>query len=459
MFNKLKEQWRKFPIGIKLFIEFLFSISVLLGLYGIYFILIPKDLAVKDEYINWIAIFASVITIWGFIKSWEAASKSSKIETDLIEEGVISLEIKEGFKNIFNEHFIKKIDLFKNSPGNIYLSLSTPAYGYGVLGRKECKKLHHSLEMLHSESQIELILFSPDAHYNYWANLIFWSLDVVDENFMNDFALLTYEIIDTLSTKKCLIWLKKETTVRFFAYEPLGDPKKAGNPKKAFVSLVDSISIYQNQFGSDFNARSLPIQRNQIKEFINGSSSFFHRIKSCPYTFRINEDAALKFGGMDNEENKKLAKFLKWDFILGRTSYNHYPDKSMFKDECKFFIANRGKEHSDKEDIVYQKILLGFFNYYKYINEKYSIVEKRIISDKQHKQIIDALKKITDDDFKDIKEYFFTEDIDNTAESQEETKDNLWIDLLYDVLTAGFGESKYAKEIKKIDKNGKPANL
>mgnify|MGYP003393843761 CR=1 FL=1 len=259
MFAKLTELWNKIPFGIRACIEFFFSVAFIFTLYGVYCQLIPKNLALKDEYITWVGLVGFVVTSWGFIKSWQAASRAEKIENSLIEVGLLSSGIKEDFSNIFNEHLIKEIHSFKNTPGNIYLSLSTPAYGYGVLGKIECQKLYDSFNNIHPVSKIELIIFSPDAHYNYWANLIFWSISKdLGDDFINNFAVFTHEIIDLLSSKKCSIWLKKETTVRFFAYE------SSDRDKKAYVSLVDSISIYQNQFGTGFKARSLPIQRTQL---------------------------------------------------------------------------------------------------------------------------------------------------------------------------------------------------
>lgn len=440
-----------------LIVEMIWFFVACFLIIGEYNFLVANHPNQTGDFINIVAFLGFSVTSWGFIKSWQASTKSASIEGNLLASHLILAEAKEDFKDIFDDHLLGKINLFKDVPGNIHLLLSTPAYGYGVLGKESSLKLFNSIKFLNGESNIELILFSPDAHFNYWINLIFWSIVHEDNNqigFLKDFAIQTYEMIDllSLSNKKCSIWLRNDTTVRLFGYSfhsPKPNDSYFSNDF-AYISLVDNISLYQNQFGSEFKARSLPIHFNQMKDFFIGKTSYFHRIKSCPYTSRRNNEAALNFGGQGHIQDKELVSLLKWDFILGRasTSFRQYEEYRSFEYECGLFIKNLQNEYPKKykdiePDDIYKNITINLLNFLKNIDVEYKIIETEKIS-KEHLEKIRGCLNVNLKGLDDFIEYFQV--------VKNNPSDIKWQELLWKILISGVGYSGYVTELDKINK-------
>ena len=328
--------WKKLSQKRKAAVEIFATGAVMLVLWMIFNYTIPTGIREENEFVNLIGIFGFIFGFWGFIKSWQAASKSEKIEKILIETGQISSEIKEDFRSIYDHHLINELKKFKGKNGTIYLSLSTPAYGYSALTIEDSKRLLSAFSDLNNDHEIQLILFTPDAHYNYLTNTIFWSLkkesQELQNEFLKKFADHTLEFIKMFNTKKCKIWLKNETTVRFFGYH-ISDFSKKG-----YLSLVDNFTIYQDQSEGNFDARSLPIQSAHASEYFESDKSYFNKLKRCPYTLVESDRASLNLGNVDNIDDKELAVKLAWDYILGRTSFNYYNLIDEFREEYKLVL-------------------------------------------------------------------------------------------------------------------------
>lgn len=447
MFKILNRFWIRLSNKQKIFIEISGSAAVFLIFLAIYNLLIPSDLRAANEFINIIGIAGFIVGFWGFIKSWQAATKSEQIQERLIETGILSTDIKGNFGDIFKEHLLHKLITLQNVKGNIYLSLSTPAYGYSVLGKEESYKLFHAFRNLHGDCKIQLILFTPDAHFKYWANTIFWAINGRgldrQKDLLENFASYTKLIMDLLSSKNCQLWLKNETTVRFFAYEYY-NKEIHQDVKKAYISLVDSFAIYQNQFQEDFRARSIPIQLLQMDEFFNSELSFFDKLKICPYTLKTKDQAALKFGDIGDARDQSIAEQLAWDYILGRTSIKYYYNIDKFKEECNSYVVNlktldTSKRSLSKESIL-KDVLLVYFEYITFLDVNYHIVRDNIISTIQLKRLTTVLKKITLKEFENIQTHFSIIPVKKKEEVFEE--------LLFDVITSGAEESTSVPAIR-----------
>ncbi len=302
-----------------------------------------------DDYLSLIGIIALIV---GIIAAWEAyvaASKSEKIEDTLIEIGLLTSEVKGEFKLIFKNHLIKYLNLVGNCPARIYLAISTPSYGYAVLGQKSFEELYKAFEGLDGKNcSIEIVLFSPDAHFHYWSNLLMWSIEQEDTNdlhFAINFAQNTKDMLNIMRMKESKIWLMRETTVRFFAYSYYNIKIKQ-EVEKAYFSLVDRFSIYQNQFKEGFQATSLPVVSTQIHDYIEKDKSFFERIKVCPYSQKVGDAAAISFENYsalpsnEKQDREKTLNSLLSDFLLGRTYARQIANFRYFKLIINNYLVN-----------------------------------------------------------------------------------------------------------------------
>jgi len=385
-----------------------------------------------------LSLLAAIIAAYNASK---ANAKSQETEEQLEKIGLLATEARGDFENIFRDHLISNLLEFRNRAANVYLLISTPAYGFAVVGSDIFQEYFQALRDLNSACDLEIILFSPDAHFHYWCNVLVWANNRSEkEGFAFDFAKNIKESLDMLKYKRCDIWLTDETTVRLFAFI---DKNKTSILNKAFILLVDKISIPQDQFGDNFKSRSLPIMLPQINEYIGGDNNYFDRVKRCPYTFIKGENAGLRTSAHEDNPHVRLLDMIKWDYILGRTSQTQLPDFECFKEEMGLFV-NESKLSNPEQSILETVSLVS-----NYFNNVINSETKTNITRKQESYINFARSKFEEINIRPKSARYSVISDGNT-----DTLSKCWGDIgegnkplfcLYVLLSSGFGESAYAK--------------
>ena len=416
-----------------------------------------------------------------------AARKSEETENQLIRYGLSAAENKTEFKAIFKEHLIDQLGQFRDKGGKIYLLLSTPAYGYAVVGSDKFGEFVGALEDLNADCTLELIYFSPDDHFPYWANVLLWSeIRSKDENqFSERFADAITRVFTELNTHNneqypWKLWVTQATTVREFAFFPTlqnrGD--HADNPAdRIYLVLTDPFSISQEQFKASFQARSIRVASFERREFAGDSESYFERIKVCPYTGRSREMAAL----IPSQHGTQLENLMA-DYILGRT-HRRILEQDSFKSEIKVFLDSETVRKTVDEGTTQYQLLLNILRhiliYYRYVLDKSSIGAQ--LSKEQGSRLIKALRNCsnintTDETFNNDKTELLTKlgslnaelkaMIDSPDDNPDATpvlqqpatqaartpgisnsRECELINCVYALLSSGFGESRYASSL------------
>lgn len=453
--KNLKKNWWLLPVFI--------IITLLLRC------LLKKFTSIEESDIN---IFLSIVgvffTYFGFIaanfaqrKSDEIQTKSQEIQNNLIEFGLMN-NPKESFEDIFNQDIIPNLITAKQySDSKIYMLLSSPAYGYPVVENSTYHKFINELFSLGTDSTIELMVFSPDAHFDYWSNVLLW--DTSSENkIATDFA---KEIIVTLKNisvrNNYNLFLKKEISIRLYGFD-FGNYltiKKNNENKsiadKVFLCMVDPFNIILSQKEIS-KARHIQLPTRTINDYIGiGSDSLFERFKICPYTMNKNTAKVKK-------ENIPL---LIIDFVFGLTSPGKIVEIKWFETEFRYFFDNYKitKKVSQDNEIVHLKIIIkNLLEYYKeliiFFDEQHIKKIKELSDSIPHIfQIIKSILIVTDE-FNDIKDLnkieiasneFYCETNKKLSEKLNEItdeKDKL-IHMIYFLLYGGLGKSLYFEDI------------
>jgi hypothetical protein len=404
-----------------------------------------------------------------FNKSEQTFQKSRQIEQTLLEIGLLTSEAKGEFKLIFKDQLIHNLQKLKNKQGEVYLAISTPAYGYGVLGQEGYAELYDAIDGLNGqECSIQIILFSPDAHFHYWSNLLLWSITKPDPlSFVLAYARNTVDTMTKLKDKQSQIWLMKETTVRFFAFsyhsEVIGQ-----KVEKVFFSLVDRFSIYDSQFADGFGATSLPVIATQTHDYIEKKNSFFERLKQCPYS--TNQFPALDFSDYSNlsqeERNEKVDKlgYLVNDYLLGRTHAHHLTPYRYFEKLFERFVNNY-RDYVRKDDITIPEIqivenaLILICDYFGTTIESLHLhgivtgtqlayLQIVLVEAKKYSTKVssDILNKVLTNYVASPNDVILQEKLIQYLNGLNENVDKLKY-LLYRLVTSGFEQSEYVKKI------------
>jgi hypothetical protein len=307
------------------------------------------------------------LALLAFIFAERAFNQSRKTQHQM-EDLIHSLaETATEFDLIFERHLVNRLREYKHVGGKICLLLSTPAYGYAVVGPDRFKSFVDAFSDLDADCVVEIIFFSPDDHFDYWANVIVWSeIRPGETEFAKGFASSVSEIFAKLRARRperSRIWITRTTTVRVFAFLPL-EGKPEDPHERIYVAFTDLFSISQDQYRARFKARSIRIAQPLKEEFIERPGSYFERIKVCPYTGRTMEEAAL-----DQKNYQAQLGYLHADYVLGRTRDN-VMDRGVFKSEMQAFLKSESvtrylkeRELSGSEEIL-RKVITHAVSYF-----------------------------------------------------------------------------------------------
>jgi hypothetical protein len=310
---------------------------------------------------------ALYISALAFSAAAEAEERSESTLKGLKEAGLIVAETETEFKGIFDNHLIQPLRRCEDNPGSIYLLLSTPAYGYAVVGKDGFEVLLHALTRLHNECSVEFVFFSPDDHFLYWANVLLWSEVRKRENLDSSFAEAFSESINDMFNIICSsrpwlrhLWIVRTTTVRLFAFVPHNHLRSTTSVQtmpeqhiRVYLALTDSFSIPLDQFQAAFQAHGMRVLTTQHAELIREKESYFERVKVCPYTGRIGPSAEIN---PDLKASAAVLSALRCDYILGRTA-----QKSMtldcFRAEIDVFFETEGVKNRIGKQETHEQFL------------------------------------------------------------------------------------------------------
>jgi len=422
-----------------------------------------------DSWVFSIELTGLGLALYAAYEATNASVKSIKTYDGLVNVALLARDSKDEFDISFREHLIESLQKYKDED-SIYLLLSTPAYGFAVVSKETFELFRNAILDIPRKCKSEFIFFSPDAHFNYWCNVLLWSIEEEKNHHKSarDFASEIKAIMESLMQKNTKIWITRETTLRIFGFA------KKDEAPKAYIMLVDRFSIPQDQLGKSFRSHSIPIIQTQVKEFINEvkgeiqnkiqDSSYFNRIKQCPYTLKNGEDASLDLDPSQpaHSRNKFECEMLLGDYVLGRTSQKQIGNFTCFKDEINLFIKSLQKQeaYEDIKELKPEEIIIKAINkvihYFFYIIT--SIDFKTYLKTSQSKQlqrinfVLDKIeqKKVNIDNghidqLKTLIQTYELKKLDVEENLWDDAKEEFWKlqYLLYILLTSGFEESEY----------------
>lgn len=438
----------------------------------------------KNEFINIISIAAILFTISGFIAAFVAQKKSSEIQKDLIEFGLIN-NPKESFEVIFTEDLIPSLQSAKRYTGSkVYLLLSSPAYGYPVTTNDTYHNFKDALFDLDSTNTVELMYFCPDSHFDYWSNVVLWDQSANKYLFPNKEQIsinFAKEIIDTLKhiegkSSSYKLYIKKEISIRLYGFD-FGrriDSLSTEIPvmiDKVYLCMVDPFNIVLSQIEIS-KARHIQLPSRNIAEYIGTSQeSLFERLKQCPYRMT-------KYAGA--EVNKGNIFYLLIDYVFGLTSPGKIVTLDWFLSEFELFFENYKKtqkiELQNKDDSnllkdIVNNILAYYCEIIKFLNGQYGF-ELKYLKDRIGflLSIIKDVSSMKDENTKSIFCFNCDTEINTIINSHapykirmESTEENL-LDYLnkcdsdedkfkktiYYLLYSGLGKSQYYKKLMDI---------
>jgi len=332
------------------------SISLILLVAGIILIFILKvSLEIKH--------FALLIELFGLLTGALAAYmaakaelKASKTLRELEEASLIVKEISDNFSKIFQQHLLAPLeDLGQIS--RAWLLLSTPAYGFPVLGNSpEFKKLVDRFGKLCANGKLELIVFSPDAHFYHLANVLLWWRAVPfdkDESSLHSpllFASSIKQMLDYIKPGlefgsphdwKVRLWTTNETTIRIFAFKYTSG--YIALPMRMYVSFSDRVTLSSPQWEigageerkskSGFRGRGLPMLQAAHGHLVSDTDveadSYFDQVKRCQYKMTT---------GLKARVQKWEISALTTDYLLLRTHQKLF-DFRCFRDEVDLMLT------------------------------------------------------------------------------------------------------------------------
>jgi len=313
-----------------------------------------------------IEIFGSHVHIAGFfvgilgalIAAW--AERSAVAARDRAEEArqtaydtliqlrdynLLFSETKSDFLAIFKVHLVEQLEKYRNTPVICRLLLSTPAYGFPVLGDAEYVRFSEAFASLETGSDVELIFFCPDVHVQHWVNTLLWSPlrnTSAPAKFAIEFASHVRQMLTTLNGSRFnwRLWLTDEVSLRMFAFEATLPDRKVHDVYVVFSDRVRIANDQSTDGGKGFRARGFPIHR-QVVDHIVGPNSYFDQLKRCPYMQLTGNDVAIRcpqrLTGSERSQAQKMLKLIEADYLLGRTEQQVF-DFSCFDIEMGRFI-------------------------------------------------------------------------------------------------------------------------
>ncbi len=301
-------------------------------------------------------VLGMFLALLAFVFAERAFNKAKETQSQLVEYIFATGENKTKFQDIFDYHLVNRLKQFRSTGARIILLLSTPAYGYAVVGPSKFETFVDALRGVHDDCELQVMFFSPGDHFHYWANVLIWSR-IRKKDHGEKFAILfskgLRDVCRILRDRKqghCRVWITRATTVRLFAFLPMrvwDQTADEVSEERIYVAHTDLFCVSQNQYRDRFKARSIRISSALREEFVNSDESYFERIKVCPYTGRDRDQGCLYKrgdtpGATEEYETRfeRLMDDLFVDYVLGRTKHIVL-DKESFRSEIDALLISK----------------------------------------------------------------------------------------------------------------------
>lgn len=287
-----------------------------------------KAARLVDPELNWsiyvtiaVVLAGTIFSFYGAIQSTQAAKKAEQaaseadeIRKELTITSVLAGLVEDDYSKVFNKHIEDPI--MRLTEGGLRvesakLLLSTPSYGNPPL-----KEFYLSEFIGKILGEIEIIFFSPDAHYIHWANSLLWQPLASGDDFklkaFCERADKTCTALEGLqdTRKKVRIWITAATPIRMTYFEARGNAPE-DDKVLGFLVLADAIELGNNL--EDFCARSFQVHRSWFKSLFgnDGRSGFFDGFKTCPYS---------RGARVQKELTRAEVEHYRTDLAFGRTN-------------------------------------------------------------------------------------------------------------------------------------------
>lgn len=418
---------------------------------------------VENDITILISVFGVFFTYFGFYAAYSAQKKSDEIQKDLLEFGLIN-NPKESFEVIFNEDLIPSLHeaAKREIESNVYLLLSSPAYGYPVVSKDTYNQFKTALFDLDSSKKVEMMFFCSDSHFDYWCNILLWDLSNKEEVISVSFAEEVYDVLDKIRTRDNFkIFIKKEVSIRLYGFDygnrgNLSSEISRHKADKVYLCMVDPFNIVMSQLEIS-RARHIQLPSRNISDYIGGNDneSLFERMKQCPYRMKKFNEA---------EVTHDLLPHLIVDYIFGLTSISKVVGEDCFILEFNLFFENYKKNSkimsSQKTDELLLKEIVE--NILKYYCSVITFIKDKPVLDSFDQNvgfIFSIIKNVAAKINFDLNSYTEIKDKINTAQDYQINNQTL-ISLLptdlsidfykkaiYYLLYSGMGKSTYYKKL------------
>lgn len=239
------------------------------------------------------------------------AIRAERINQRLIETQMVSGDVVTGFPEVFERHLMRYFINHETGSDNlekVELVLSTPAFGLNPLGPVQSLRLVNSLRLF--TQKLEVVLFTPDAHYSHFMNTLLWQQrSDTHAATLWELAFCADSFIEALKqgtgSKGWHIWPTNNSDKRVLHFQTATD-------SRLYLVLSDEVKMQSDL--KQFSGRSLPLPSILREPVVGGDMSIFGKYKVCPITGKMGTDAALTTTGVDE------FSLLLTDYLLCRTS-------------------------------------------------------------------------------------------------------------------------------------------
>lgn len=339
------------------------NISTILSTFGLELAIIGFPLA----------CVGLAITFYGAEQSTQAETKAQTIIEALEKSNQILNNYSEDFLDIYKNHLLELLkevqspDIIEEiDRTNIYLALSTPAYGRPVFNesqQKHFQDLITEIDKINSSPKIKLnlVLFSPDHHVYHLINTLIWSSFPNANTKAEDFRDGIESVMGIFqgAPKKentTQIWICGESNIRVFGYWQ--ENKKKG---KCYLVLTEQVTI---PVALDyFNAQSIPIPANLVQSILVSEKGIMSKLQRSYYK---KDDSKLDL-------NRKTIEELKNDYMYGRTdkfvfNFKVFHDEMIsFIEKYKLRITGDDKTNLNSDENIIKRAILCSLTYFQHV--------------------------------------------------------------------------------------------
>ena len=363
-----------------------YLVGILAVLTGLHLWLSPSKF-----YAHWLLILAVDAlgiagTLFAWLGAWRAASADSRTKEllDRLEEtNTIVRKSPRAYQEVFDQHILSllnragALESKARSSSHISLMLSTPAYGYHVLGLKAHQDFQNALRDV--KCNLNVFLFTPDAHFSHVANTLLWNpltkphspapIEITPNELlgcMRDTLDWLYLQVDwcekNTESPRVSVWIRDDAAFRLTSLEA----SESATGPEAYIVLTDPVTLSTDL--RRFTGRLLAVPNSLFRTLVgshNDPESFIETAKHCPYSSLTGKEARLITSELEA---------LKYDYIFLRTEHILF-DVSSFETQCRRAIyAASGDPNADVGRGL-DSILRGVVDYFSTLNRDHRIPE------------------------------------------------------------------------------------